>query len=202
MRKLEGILLDLGGVLCTVDEQAVWDAWEEHTGVPGEALRAELYDRGLKDEVDRGWKQPPGVALFLAYRFEVALTTADWTRIWTSSVQADPEMDLFAGTLAQHLPTALASQTDRLHHRKLSEQLTCLERFKGQVVSYEIGHLKPEPRFYQRALERLGTPAGATLFIDDKEENVAGAIDAGMPALRFSGMERLREDLKQFGLLF
>ena len=202
MKKLEGILIDLGGVLCSVDEQAVWDAWQQHTGLPGETLRTELYDRGLKAEVDRGWKQPPGVALFLAYRFEVELTTEDWKRIWASSVKPDPAMDEFAAALAMHLPTALANTTDRIHHRALQEQLTCLERFKGQAVSYELGHLKPEPKFYERALELLGTPAKSTLFIDDKEENVMGALAAGMPALRFTGLEELREDLKQFGLLF
>ena len=202
MQKLEGILIDLGGVLCSVNEQAAWEAWEAHTGLPGESLRAEMYDRGLKEEIDRGLKQPPGIAMFLSFRFETALSLDDWKRIWTSSVQPDPEMDEFAYALAQHLPTALASTTDRLHHKALAEQLSCLERFKGQTVSYEIGYVKPEPRFYHHALEQLGTPAKTTLFIDDKEENVMGALEAGMPALRFTGLAKLRDDLKQFGLLF
>ena len=41
-----------------------------------------------------------------------------------------------------------------------------------------------------------------TLFIDDLEVNVQGAADAGLLALRFTGLEKLQEDLKAYGLLF
>ena len=84
----------------------------------------------------------------------------------------------------------------------MQAELTCFELFKDPVVSYEIGHIKPEPQFYQRALEKLGTSAASTLFIDDLEVNVQGASDAGLPAPRFTGLEKLQEDLKAYGLLF
>jgi putative hydrolase of the HAD superfamily len=48
------------------------------------------------------------------------------------------------------------------------------------VDSHEVGMRKPNPAIYSLALERLGTTAERTAFLDDVESNVAGARDVGM----------------------
>lgn len=193
--------MDMGGVLCDVNEARAYAAWEAFTKLPAEALRVELYDRGLKEEFDKGLKQPGGVSLFLKYRFEIEFSKSDWADIWGAAVSANAAMDAFAAKLAALVPTGLASTTDKVHHTKLQGELTCLRQFRAQAVSYEIGYLKPDPRFYQRALDMLGTSPGNTLFIDDREENVQGALNVGLQALRFTGIDKLREDLARLGLL-
>ena len=141
-----GVLIDMGGVLCDVDEARAYAAWEAHTKLPAEALRIELYDRGLKEEFDKGLKQPGGVSLFLKYRFEIEFSKADWANIWSAAVSANAAMDEFAKALAAQVPTALASTTDKVHHTKLKSELKCLELFRAQAVSYEIGYIKPDSR--------------------------------------------------------
>lgn len=59
-----------------------------------------------------------------------------------------------------------------------------------------VGLRKPEPAMYRRALDILGRPAERVLFVDDRQENVAGAEAAGMKGLRFNGADRLRRDLE------
>ena len=39
------------------------------------------------------------------------------------------------------------------------------------------------------------------LFVDDRDENVAGALDAGVPAVRFRSAERFQATLRRTGLL-
>jgi putative hydrolase of the HAD superfamily len=73
--------------------------------------------------------------------------------------------------------------------------------FKVAFSSCYMGLRKPEPAIYRRALDILGCPATRVLFIDDREENVAGGADAGMKAIRFTGAEALREELEQLGAL-
>ena len=200
MSAIRGVLFDMGGVLCRVDETRVWQAWHEHTGIPGEQLRLELYERGLKHEFDVGLKHPSGVALFLATRWEVDLSPADWRRIWGLAVEADPLADAFAAEVAAKVPCALASTTDRIHHEKLVPELACLSAFKAQVVSYQVGFAKPHSSFYRAALEALGTSAAETLFIDDREENVRGAMGAGVQALQFTSLDDLRAELQRRGV--
>ena len=60
---------------------------------------------------------------------------------------------------------------------------------------------KPEPAIYRRALDILGRPPQRILFIDDREENVAGAAAAGIQAIRFEGAAALRRQLADLRVL-
>jgi putative hydrolase of the HAD superfamily len=73
--------------------------------------------------------------------------------------------------------------------------------FKVALSSCYVGLRKPEPAMYRRALDILGSPPPRVLFIDDREENVAGAAAAGMKAIRFTGEAALNEELERLGVV-
>jgi putative hydrolase of the HAD superfamily len=73
--------------------------------------------------------------------------------------------------------------------------------FRVALTSCYLGQRKPEPVMYQRALDILGRPAGRILFIDDREENVAAATDAGMKTISFQDADALRRELEMLGVL-
>jgi 2-haloacid dehalogenase len=64
-----------------------------------------------------------------------------------------------------------------------------------------MGARKPEPAMYRRALDIFGCRPQRVLFIDDREENVAGGAAAGMTAIQFTGVFALSEQLKRLGVL-
>ncbi len=68
------------------------------------------------------------------------------------------------------------------------------------LASHHLGVRKPDPSFYLALLERLDQPAGAVAFVDDREENVAAALEVGMPAHRFMGAGTLRAWLVDLGV--
>lgn len=51
------------------------------------------------------------------------------------------------------------------------------------TLSFEVGHMKPDPRIFQAALRELGTPAAATLMVGDHERADGGARALGMRTL-------------------
>lgn len=73
--------------------------------------------------------------------------------------------------------------------------------FDVAFSSCYVGLRKPEPKMYRRALDILGRPPERVLFIDDRQENVAGAEAAGMKAIRFDGADTLRRDLEYLQVL-
>jgi putative hydrolase of the HAD superfamily len=73
--------------------------------------------------------------------------------------------------------------------------------FRVALSSCYLGQRKPGPAIYQRALDILSRPAERILFIDDRLENVAGAVAAGMQGIRFEGAEMLRRELVKLGVL-
>ena len=73
--------------------------------------------------------------------------------------------------------------------------------FQVALSSCYLGLRKPELAIYKRALDILGRPADRILFIDDREENLAGAVAAGMHGIQFRGAESLRQELLALGVL-
>jgi 2-haloacid dehalogenase len=73
--------------------------------------------------------------------------------------------------------------------------------FDGAVVSGEEGVLKPSPEIFARLAARFGLDPAETLFVDDMERNVVGAIAAGYQAHRFVGAGPLAATLVSLGLL-
>ena len=71
---------------------------------------------------------------------------------------------------------------------------------KVAFSSCYMGLRKPEPAMYRRAIDILGSLPQRILFIDDREENVAGAAAAGMKAIKFTGSEALRTEFKNLGV--
>jgi putative hydrolase of the HAD superfamily len=95
--------------------------------------------------------------------------------------------------------TAILSNmpTDMADH--VRETFPWLAEFDQHIFSAEVRSAKPEPAIYRHAIEGLGVAPPEALFIDDREENVAGARAIGMRGIRYRSVEHLREDLRAIG---
>lgn len=70
------------------------------------------------------------------------------------------------------------------------------ELFDVCCYSCELGATKPDRLFFERAVERIGAQPHEVLFVDDSEPNVAGARDAGLPAVHWH-VDRGHDELEQ-----
>lgn len=75
-----------------------------------------------------------------------------------------------------------------------------LHRPRGVTVSGEVHQIKPDRAIYDLHAASFGLDPAATLFIDDSQPNVDGAIAAGWQAVLFTGADKLEQDLKKFGI--
>ena len=75
------------------------------------------------------------------------------------------------------------------------------ENFDGDVVSCEVGIVRPMPEIYDLLLKRFELDPAETIFIDDRKENVDAAAAKGIATFHFDrnnyegSCERLREIL-------
>ena len=92
---------------------------------------------------------------------------------------------------------ALGSNTNPLDMEAVRDAYPdALEPFGDRLfLSYRIGVMKPNPRYYQAVADGLGLPIGDCIFIDDRPENVAGARRTGMRGILFRGAAALRSEL-------
>jgi HAD superfamily hydrolase (TIGR01549 family) len=77
---------------------------------------------------------------------------------------------------------------------------TLAGRFERVLASCHLGVRKPEPAFFARLLEELDLLAAQVLFVDDREENVVAAREAGLASHRFRGAGELRAWLLAHGV--
>ena len=82
-----------------------------------------------------------------------------------------------------------------------AREAAIFDRFRDIVVSGDEVLTKPDAAIYRLALDRFGLKPGEALFVDDREDNVAGAEAVGIAGLLFTGAPTLRADLARLGLL-
>lgn len=121
------------------------------------------------------------------WRAMVPYAYEDSVEVLTSLIEADRDVTML---------TNFAADT----FKEAQEIFPFLNRPRGVTVSGEIALIKPDIAIYQRHAEDFGLEPSATLFIDDVMENVDGAKAAGWQAVQFVGAERLKSDLKGFGV--
>ena len=75
------------------------------------------------------------------------------------------------------------------------------ENFDGDVISCEVGVVKPMPEIYDLLLDRFALDPSETIFIDDRKENIEAAAQKGIGTFHFDrndyeeSCKRLREIL-------
>lgn len=85
-------------------------------------------------------------------------------------------------------------------YEKTREALKCTELADGRLFSYEVKQVKPEPEFYQTLLDRYQLVPEECVFIDDKPENIAGAIRLGIHGIQFQTLEQVQSNLRELGV--
>lgn len=81
------------------------------------------------------------------------------------------------------------------------ERYPFLAWFDGIVISGEVGAIKPDPRIFERLIERHDVDPSRAVFIDDSAANVATAQRLGFTGIRFEDPGSLRRELARLDLL-
>ena len=68
--------------------------------------------------------------------------------------------------------------------------------FDAMFISSVRKLAKPDPAFFNLALNEMGYKAEDAIFIDDNPVNIKASINIGIDAILFTSAEQLKEDLK------
>ena len=72
-----------------------------------------------------------------------------------------------------------------------------LDFFDGVVVSADVHTVKPDIKIYKHLLEKYSLKAEECLFIDDRADNVDGALKSGMKAVQFKNdFEEIKKSIE------
>ena len=200
---LRAVIFDYGMVLTGNPDSDAHAEMVRITGLPVDRFEAiywadrHAYDEGKLTGMSFWQKFVRDAGLKLSQSEIEELNTWD-ARMWTTQ---NPEMLAWQQQLKERsILTAILSNMGDSVLENIKREFDWLPRFDVLVWSYQLHLAKPDPAIYRYALDKLGTHPQETLFIDDKKVNIEAAHAIGMPAIQFSTIERLREDLIADGL--
>jgi putative hydrolase of the HAD superfamily len=70
----------------------------------------------------------------------------------------------------------------------------------GQVISYEIHYVKPEPEIYEELIRKYNINPIQAVFLDDLPENLEGAKPFGFHTIQVKTYEQILEALRKLGV--
>ena len=195
------IVFDLGKVLIPFEWQRGYAAFAASSPYAPEEVRARIKETGLFDGFERGKVEPQEVAERVSRVLGLSVGFDEFRKMWSSIFLPETIVpDGMLERLRRNYRLLLLSNTDSIHFHWVKERYPILRHFDGFVLSFELGLRKPELGIYQETISRAGCEPGEVFFTDDREDNVQGAVQAGIDAVQFLSLEQLEQDLKARGV--
>ena len=199
MEKIESIIFDWGGVLIENPRPGLLKYCSEAFGVPLED-NTPVHDSFLGDfhtgqiGEEKFWWQ-------ISNKLGKPMPSAQsqWYDAFRFAYVPKQEMfDIVCSLHDKGYKTALLSNTELPAVRFFHEQnynvfnlfvFSCIERMA-----------KPERRIYEITLERLGSKADRTVFIDDVQDYIRAAKLMGLNTILFENTDQVKSELARLGV--
>jgi HAD superfamily hydrolase (TIGR01509 family) len=119
---------------------------------------------------------------------------------WLDMFELEPAMVELAHRLSERYRVFLLSNIGDMHWAHLAREYRLHAIGHGALPSYVAGVMKPHPGIYAEAERRFALEPAATLFIDDRADNVAAAARRGWGGIVHQGHAQTLGALRQLGV--
>ncbi len=198
---IKTVFFDIGGVLGTNG----WDREHRKEASQVFGLDHEQYTR-LHDEFVPAFEE--GLVTLDQYLDRTVFvrprnfTPEDFKRFMYTRREPFPESLAVVHAVARRGQVRMciaSNESDELSRYRI-RLFGLVEIFDTFLASCWIGVRKPAPDFYERCVEITAARAERSVFIDDRDENIAGAAAYGFKVILFQSAEQLRRALAAAGL--
>lgn len=200
MEPIRGIIFDFGNVIYRFDNRRILVGLAGLCGRPVEELAGLVGVSALSVEYESGRLDSSaflqGISKLCGFPFEQESFVRAFTDIFTP---IESTLELIR-RLAPHYRLGLISNTNAWHFEHAIRACEVFPLFGAVTLSYERKAMKPDRSLYDDALAKLGLPAGACVFIDDRPEFAEAAIHLGMHGLTYTDHPSLIRELEALGV--
>ena len=195
----KALLFDLGGVLVDIDFQLAFEQFEMLSRLD----QLEIKNRFQMDQAYRdheiGKIEWPEYASHLRYKLELDAIDDDIANAWNAIFKDQiTETINMIKQINTDIDCFMFSNTNTKHHEYWSHkypQVTSL--FKQVFVSSELNLRKPDVEAFEAVCRSTGYQSKDFIFFDDTQENIDGAISAGLDAVLVNGSADVIRKLKK-----
>lgn len=199
---IDTVIFDLGNVLIAWDPRRLYRQVIDDEAQMEWFLR-EVCNSAWNEQQDAGRPWAEATALLRAKFPQHAEWIDAYHRRWEETLVGPIEesIALLAALKARGVRLLALTNWSQETFPVARERYPFLQWFEGIVVSGEERLIKPDPRIYQRLLDRYAVDPARALYIDDSARNVAAAEALGMRGWWFRDAAGLRDGLIKLSLL-
>ena len=194
---IKAVIWDLGGVLLRTEDGAPRSALAQQLGKSRAELETLVFSGESGDQAQLGeisieqhWEN---------IRRQLGLDAegiAEFQRLFWGGDHLDWELVSYVRSLHSRYKTGLLSNAFSDLRHVVTSVWGFSDAFDAMIISAEVHLVKPDPRIFHLALERLGVEPQEAVFIDDWQPNVAGARQLNLHAIQFLHPLQARSDLE------
>lgn len=199
---IKAFIFDLGNVIISYDQSRVVSTIEQHCDFSADEIFNNIFLTQVVQGYDTG--RISSVEFFdeLKKIFDLRMTFSEFEKAWNSTFDLAPILsEELIKRLSGKYKLLVLSDTNELHFEYIERNFPILRYFDNCVLSYQTGFTKPSQEIFQIAIEKAGCSAEECIFTDDREGNVAGAIEAGINAFQFISPAQFESELKARNLI-
>ncbi len=192
--KIKNIIFDLGNILVDVDYKRFTDAmgWDHN-------LFMDFFSSSFFREFEVGKYNEE--EFFVELNKYIPLKEGDELRYRNNIHKAfslRPKTWARVHWLKKHYNVILFSNTNPIDFNAVDKSIDLKRVIRSAYVSYAQGYIKPDPRSYKKLEELFKIDPKETLFVDDRKENIEGALKANWHAELVESEESLFKMLEKY----
>ena len=195
---LQAVIFDIGGVLVRTEDWSGRAKWEARLGLPERALATLVFDSDAAMQAALGAGPDRAIWEHVARTLKLDAEQLGQLRadFWSGD-RLNTELLQFLRNLRPRWRTGILSNAWP-EMRDMNVSMFGLDQVVDETIySFEVGLLKPDPRIFEVAAQRLGVPAARVVFVDDFPQNVVAARTAGLSAVQFMDTPQTIAELRQ-----
>jgi glucose-1-phosphatase len=200
MSGIDAIIFDLGGVLVHVDEARALERFAARTGRAAADISDYFRRTPHATEFALGKLTRRAFYRVVAKDLEFDGSYEEFAQLWSEIFSPIEPMVALAESFKTRLPRVILSNTNPLHIDHIIEHYPWINDFAAQVLSYEVGLLKPDAAIYELTLRQCGLEAARAVFIDDLAANVEAARRVGIQGIQYQNVDQVRAELTKLGV--
>ena len=196
---IRNIVFDIGWVLVRLNYRPLLELLHRHGA---ELADRDAVMRGIRLE-DHETGQLSGEGLLERLRGLTRARTVSLEEMrakWLDMFELEPAMVELAHRLSERYRVFLLSNIGDLHWAHLAREYRLHAIGHGALPSYVAGVMKPHPGIYAEAERRFALEPAATVFIDDRADNVATARSRGWHGIVHQGYPGTLGQLRALGV--
>ncbi len=196
---IKAFITDFGGVLVRTRTDRSRRELERRLGLSPDTLEQRVFASELSLHAQSGameetvfWRELERDLDLMRF----GLTWEVFQREFFEDDFLDEELIALIRSLRPALKTGLISNAWSGLREVLHTRVPIAAAFDVIVVSAEEKIMKPDPRIYHAALDRLGVQPQEAIFLDDFSKNVDAASALGLHGIHFTSSEQAQRDIR------